>query len=131
MGVEMKRTLAILFLLATPKVCPATVLVSEYPTALEIAEPLLLLAGSFVTVYNGRHIQKPSLLWSCLGMAVGTVTIAFSTSEVLPVGVTAAFGTASFILGFARLPRPVVSDTRSRTTSFEVGWRMARLVMRF
>ena len=128
----MKRTLACLIFLATPNVCPATVLESDPPAAFVIAEPVLLAASSFVTIYNGRFIEKRSLLWSCLGMAVGTVTLAFSTSDLLPVpAMTAAAGAACFLVSLARLPRPEVADTRPRTTRLEIGWRTAQLVVRY
>ncbi len=58
----MKKALAILLLLVTPSVCPGTVLESDPPAALTIVEPALLVANVFVTVYNGRFIEKRSLL---------------------------------------------------------------------
>jgi hypothetical protein len=128
----MKRALAILLLLVTPSVCPGTVLESDPPAALTIVEPALLAASAFVTVYNGRFIEKRSLLWSCLGMAIGTMTLASSTSEVMPApALTVAFGAASFFVSLARLPRPMGVDTPPRRVGLEMNWRTAQLVVRF
>ena len=128
----MKKALAILVFLATPNVCPADVLESDPPAALAIAEPALLAASSFVTIYNGRLIGKRSLLWSCLGMAVGTATLALSTSEDVSVpAVTAVFGTACFFVSLARLPRPAIAEAPQRTTGLQIGHRTAQLVVRF
>lgn len=128
----MKRALAILLLLGTPSVCPGTVLESDPPAALTIVEPVLLAASSFVTVYNGRSIGKRSLFWSCLGMAIGTMTLASSTSELTSIpALTATFGAASFFVSLARLPRPMGVDAPPRRVGLEMNWRAAQLVVRF
>ena len=128
----MKRALVILIFLASPGVCSADVMTSEPPRALVVAEPVLLVSSLLVTVYNGRFIERRSLFWSCLGMAIGTVTIGLSGSEdaSLPV-LTAVFGTASFFVSVARFPRLGDVEEPSRTTGLEIGSRGAQLVVRY
>ena len=128
----MKYILALLVVLVTPEVCAANVLNEEPPEALTIVEPVLLAASSFLAVHNGRFIEKRSLFWSCLGMAMGTATLALSTSDAMHVpALTAVCGTATFFISFARLPRPAGRDTPSRAAGLEMGWRSAQFVVRF
>jgi hypothetical protein len=129
----MKRTLAILVFLASPSVCPADVGTSEPPPrAFVVAEPVFFMSSLLVTVYNARFIERRSLFWSCLGMAVGMATIGLAASEDASIPVlTAVSGTASFFLSVARFPRLGDVERPPRTTALEVGSRGAQLVVRY
>jgi hypothetical protein len=128
-GNSMKWLVTCLVLAVTPIASSATV--AKSPSLLA-AEPILLTSSAFITVYNLNHFKTPSLFWSGVGIAVGTLTLVLSTADAAAIPVAdAVLGAMSILVGLARFPRAEVGRSPGHATGFHVGWRSARFTVRF
>jgi hypothetical protein len=131
-GTSMKWILAYPLIAMTALAASATALASDTPSAIVAAEPLFLTGSLAISAYNLYSIENPSLLWSGLGMAVGTLTLALSAADSAAIPVAdAVLGAVSFFVGLARFPRGEAVHAHGRAVGFEVDWCSARVVARF